>query len=72
MSLKAGVIRHIFGPGLWYHQGTMTHILDIPKDRKRINPARLCLLIAVTALLFMSVSAGFAETVVQWTAASAR
>ncbi len=48
----------------------MTHMLDIPKDRKRISPAKLCLLIAVTALLYMSVSAGLAETVVQWTLVS--
>jgi hypothetical protein len=45
-------------------------MLDIPKNRKRISPLRLCLLIAVTALLFMSVSAGLAETIVKWKVAS--
>lgn len=44
----------------------MTHMLDIPKDRKRISPGRLCLLLAVTALLFLSVSAGWGQTVVGW------
>lgn len=43
----------------------MNHMLAIPKDRKRISQGRMCLLIAVAALLFLSVSAGWGQTLVE-------
>jgi hypothetical protein len=38
-------------------------MLDIPEDRKRISTGKLCLLIAVAVMLYMTVTAGFAGTV---------
>ena len=32
-------------------------MLDIPKDRKRIPPHRLCLMLAATVLLFIAAEA---------------
>lgn len=36
-------------------------IFDIPKDRKRLNVGRLCILLGLTLLLFIMVSQQFGQ-----------
>jgi hypothetical protein len=37
----------------------MDPMLNIPKDRKRVPVVRLCLLMALTALLFLMIASSF-------------
>ena len=37
----------------------MEPVFDIPKDRKRISVGKVCLLLGLTALLFMMISSKF-------------
>lgn len=37
----------------------MDPMFDIPKDRKRISVGKICLLLALTALLYMMISHQF-------------
>lgn len=44
-----------------YTAWMMDPIFEIPKDRKRLNVGKLCLLLGLTALLYMMIAHEFSE-----------
>jgi hypothetical protein len=41
----------------------MEKMLEIPKDLKRVNAFKICVLLGLTAILYMMILAGFSDAV---------
>jgi hypothetical protein len=53
---------HIFQGRIVYKGAMMDPMFDIPKDRKQVSLGKICLMIGLTALLFLAVSQEFVAT----------
>jgi hypothetical protein len=68
LSPDQGLHCHILKAKISYTNGMMDPMFEIPKGRKRLNVGKLCLLLALTALLYMMIAREFGAVVQVMTA----